>query len=224
MNPSTKNFSKSRLTGTPSGEGMAMSIEKASDILQEIINIGMGKAAAALAELVNQRIHIRVPVVQVLPANECQETIAKTIDSVAVYVSQDFRGLISGKSILVYTKKSSLGLLNLLMPDWATGTSLSTAGLSTLQEIGNILLGSCVTELVDFAESPTKFDLPTASIEISQNYFSNLLQDMQKFEKVIVIQNVMEVAGTTISSHIFIILSVNDLEIIEKRGHKYLNP
>jgi len=60
------------------------------DIIKEVVNVGIGDAAAALSALVNSRVIIEVPEIHIINAQDAPDFIQKEIRSLGVYISQDF--------------------------------------------------------------------------------------------------------------------------------------
>lgn len=196
-----------------------MNDEMELDIIKEVINIGIGDAAASLSELVKTRVVIRSPDISVMDVNMVSSYIRKEMKALGVYISQDFEGLVKGKTILCYTKDCSLSLLNALYPESVKTSSLTASAMATLQEIGNIIMVSCVTTLADMIEGTLKFFMPTVTEEISDTYFQNLLKDMEVFDKAIVVKNEMVVAGDKVTDsqppiegHLFVLIGFDDFQ------------
>jgi chemotaxis protein CheC len=186
--------------------------KKSLDIITEVISIGIGDAASALSNLVNSRVIISVPDVRLMPVTEIHDFVRKDVESLGVYISQDFSGAISGKSILFYTQNCSLSLLSSLFKRKPVAAAHTAAGISTLQEIGNILLGACITSISDMMASPTKFDLPEVTVEVSDQYFKNMLTEMEDLDQALVVKNEMVIQDRNISGYLFILLSIKDFQ------------
>ena len=198
------------------------------DIIAEVINIGIGDAAASLSELVKTRVIITTPQIKILDVGAVSAYIQEDMKSLGVYIAQDFEGLVKGKTLLYYTHECALALLNRIFPESALTSSLSASAMATLQEIGNIVMVSCISTIADMMEGTLKFSMPAASLEVSNIYFQNLLKDMEKLDKAIVVKNVMVVAEDEqentehpIEGYFIILLSFDDFqELIRKLQHK----
>ncbi len=196
-----------------------MNDEMELDIIKEVINIGIGDAAASLSELVKTRVVIRTPDISVMDVNMVSSYIWEEMKALGVYISQDFEGLVKGKTILCYTKDCSLSLLNALYPESVKTSSLTASAMATLQEIGNIIMVSCITTLADMIGGTLKFFMPTVTEQISDTYFQNLLKGMEVFDKAIVVKNEMVVGGDKVTDsqlpiegHLFVLISFDDFQ------------
>jgi chemotaxis protein CheC len=184
--------------------------EKLLDLIKEVINIGLGEAANSLSKLVNTRVIIKVPVIHIIEASDIQAHILKELGEVGVYISQNFKELFKGKTILFYTKKCCISLLNAISGHKTGTLSLSESEIANLNEIGNIIMGSCMCEIGDVLEGRISFDVPEVSMGISENYFQNLLKEMKTSDKAILVKNEMRIKETDIQGYFFILLSFED--------------
>lgn len=184
------------------------------DIIREIINIGIGEAANSLSKLVNTRVIIKVPDVYIMTLPEVREYIKKEVASLGVYISQNFSELIKGKTVLFYTKDCCLSLLEAICGQNLKTSSLTETGIATLNEIGNIIMGSCMAEISDMIEGKLSFELPEVTVDISETYFQNILKEMDALDQAVVVKNEMRIKDTDIRGYLFILMSFEDLKMV----------
>src|SRR5699024_12025680 len=72
------------------------------DVLREIGNIGAGNATTSLSELINKRIHMEVPAVQLVTINEMVDKIGGA-EELIVTVMFKFQGEMAGGVFFVVT-------------------------------------------------------------------------------------------------------------------------
>ena len=198
-----------------------MTNDKWIDTIREVINIGIGDTAAALSDLVNSRVIIRVPDIHILETKVVPDFIDKEIKSLGVYIAQNFHGIIKGKAVLFYTKESSVSLLKNLTGDFLNLDILSERSMSILQEIGNILLVSCISTISNIIGGRINFEIPHVTVEVSEGYFVNLLKGLDEMDKTIIVKNEMTIKDKNISGYIFILLGFRDFKmVIEKIQRK----
>lgn len=188
--------------------------ENALDIIREIINMGIGEAANSLSNLVNTRVIIRIPDIHILHVSEIYEYIQKEVPSVGVYISQNFKDIVKGKTILFYTRECCVSLLNAIYGQAVKTSSLTESGIATLNEIGNIIMVSCMAEISNMIEGRILFELPQVTVEISGKYFQNLIRELGESEKAIVVKNEIRIKETDIRGYLFILLSFEDLNAV----------
>ena len=188
--------------------------EQALDMLTEFINIGMGEAAASLSDLVQTRVLIKVPEISVIDVSNIGEFLGLELSELGVYLSQDFHGEIEGRSILFYTEECSLTLLDALLESPSEILTLTESGRATLQEVGNIILVSCISSISDMIGLQTIFEMPVVNVETSDVYFRNMLKELEKLQKAIVVKNKIAVHNREIDGYLFVLLSFDYFEMI----------
>jgi len=180
------------------------------DIIREMINIGVGDAAAALSDLVQSRVLIKTPEVLILDSKDLSNFMLKEDKPLGVYISQSFRGRIRGRALLFYTKKSCNSLIKTIMGKDIVTSALTDNAIATLQEIGNILMVSCVSNISNMIEDSVSFEIPDVTIEISEGYLQNIVKELGELDKTIFVRNQMVVKEKEIEGYIFLLLSFKD--------------
>ncbi|QTA88041.1 chemotaxis protein CheC [Desulfonema magnum] len=197
--------------------------DKIIDIITEILNIGMGEAANSLSKLVNTHILIKVPDVRVMQLADIHKYISDELDASGVYMSQIFTGYAKGKAILFYPKDCSVSLLNSLCGQTDKISDLTEVEIATLNEIGNMVIGSCMAEIANVLKSKISFEFPEVTVETSGKYFQNMLKDLGKSDMVIIVKNVMCIKETDIQGYFFVMLSFEDVNHILDDLRKKMN-
>jgi chemotaxis protein CheC len=134
------------------------------DALCEIFNIGVGRAAASLSQMLGLRIELRIPQLRVLAGDELL-TDSCTSDPCGTSVKQAFRGptaggQLSGSALLVFPRDCGNNLAALLLGNDAT-SDLSELELSgVLSEVGNIVLNAVLGTLANIAEIDFDYSIP----------------------------------------------------------------
>jgi len=144
------------------------------DVLQEIMNIAFGVAAAELAEVINIFVVLSVPYIQVLRAWELPEHIRSEVggrESVSI-VEQDFWGEFKGNALLVFQAEAGKELAFMLN---GGDTSIFEPGTTDrfeseiLMEVGNILIGACVGKLAELLGDVIQYSPPRVLVENQAN-------------------------------------------------------
>ena len=196
-------------------KGIFMSEELRSlDIMKEIVNTGLGEAADSLSRLVDSRVTIMVPDVHIMDVDQVMHYIKEEIKDLGVYIAQDFKGSVSGRTILCYTQECSISLLNAIYGDKMHVTAINEIGISTLNEVGNIIMVSYISAISNFINDRISFDLPETTLEISEKYFENLIGELKEFDKAIVIKNLMQVKESNIEGYLFVLMSFKDFHLV----------
>lgn len=117
------------------------------DVLREIGNIGAGNATTALAKMLNKKVDMGVPKVNILEFKDVADILGGPENQV-VGILLDVSGEISGMMMFVLEQQSAHILVNILMGREIHDISEFTEiDISALQEIGNILTGSYLSSL-----------------------------------------------------------------------------
>lgn len=191
------------------------------DIIKEVINIGIGDAASALSTLVKSRVTIKVPDIHILDTKAAPEFIQKEIRSLGVYIAQDFHGVFHGKTLLFYTKESCASLIKCIMGETTVTSSLTDSAIAVLQEIGNIVMVTCVSTISNILDDTVEFQIPDVTIEISEGYFGNIVKGLGDLDKTIIVRNQMMVKDKEIEGYFFMMISFKDfLSLIKKLADK----
>jgi len=131
------------------------------DILTELINIGMGRAAASLNELLDSFISLQIPRVWVFRVDAVPEELSKFGNSSLFIVRQDFQGPFSGKVALIFPPESASSLVSVLTGEEEGTADLDSVRAGTLCEIGNILINGVLGSICNVLECTVNFSLPS---------------------------------------------------------------
>jgi len=122
------------------------------DVLREIGNIGAGHAATALSQMLDRKIDMRVPKVD-LVSFEGMFDLAGGAEEIVVGIFLRIEGDLSGSMFFVLSIESANRFIQKLIGDETfdfNSPPFSEIGISAMQELGNILSGSYLSALSDF--------------------------------------------------------------------------
>lgn len=130
------------------------------DALTELVNIGVGRAAAALSELCGERVEVSAPYVLICRISEVDRYLSGEQDMLAALVVQDFQGKLSGRALLALPRSSSLKLGQLLgdMTHLPCENDLDLREILT--EVGNLVLNSVLGSIGNTAHARFLCSLP----------------------------------------------------------------
>ncbi len=137
------------------------------DVLREIGNIGSGNAATALAQMLNQKVDIKVPKAALLDFNELpaavggEETI---VVGILLTLSEDVEGMM----MFVIKIESAYNLLQKMMwSDINREEPLNEMQMSCLQEIGNIITGAYLSSLSGLTKLTIQASVPYLALDMA---------------------------------------------------------
>ena len=151
------------------------------DVLTEIGNIGAGNATTALSQLINARIDMRVPKVELLTFAELAEVIGGA-ETLVADILLSLEGDIQGSMLFILESNAARLLVQQLMGCKDDSTEQFTEmETSALQEIGNIISGaylsaiSSLTNMLITASVPSlAFDMAGAILSVPAIEFGKL--------------------------------------------------
>jgi chemotaxis protein CheC len=131
-----------------------------ADALQELINVGVGRATAILSGMTGTEILLSVPELTFADIPTLETVLNKEIAGPAVSICQEFDGVLHGAATLVFMEDSSRQLVEVLVGDAGDVAASPELETEALAELGNIVLNSCLGEIADSLAGELKVDLP----------------------------------------------------------------
>lgn len=119
------------------------------DTLAELFNIGVGKAASVLSEMVDEEVSLSVPLLECSQFENAAKTLQECTAERVEAVEQDFTGKFSGMSFLVFSEQSSFLLVQRLLGSEIPLDELTEMEQDALKEVANIILNACFGSISD---------------------------------------------------------------------------
>jgi len=135
------------------------------DVLKEIGNIGAAHAATSLSQLLNRKIDMHVPNVNLVSFDEMFD-LAGGAEAIVAGIYLRIEGDLSGSMFFVLSLESANHFIRTLINDETfdfESSSLPEIGVSAMQELGNILSGSYLSSLSDFTGLKIYTTVPSLS-------------------------------------------------------------
>jgi len=131
------------------------------DALQELFNIGMGRAAASLERMLGTEICLSVPFLSMLSPPKAATLIESPDHAEVSTVRQSFSGPFSGTALLIFPETNCIELIRTLVDDSVPLETLGELEQDSLLEIGNIVLNACLGSFANLMQKEIEFELPT---------------------------------------------------------------
>ncbi len=131
------------------------------DALKEIVNIGVGKAAGMLNDLISAHIHLQVPLIKVFDIHDLGKEFGDLVNQPLSAVHLMFKGSFSGTSSLVFPPESAVKLVDMLIGTEEVSEDFNALKKGTLTEVGNILLNGVMGSLSNILGKSIEYNLPT---------------------------------------------------------------
>lgn len=132
--------------------------ELEEDFLLEIFNIGVGRAASSLSQMVQQEIILSVPKVEMITLSQLADTIG-TEQQISV-VSQHISGKFEAESLLLFPKDASMQIVRLMLEDQLAEETIKELHQEGFSEVGNIVLNACIGSLASTINEQFDIALP----------------------------------------------------------------
>ena len=138
------------------------------DVLREIGNIGAGNATTALSQMINSRVEMKVPNVDLLEFKELSEIVGGA-ENIVVGILFTLEGNVEGMMMFMLERMAARHLVNLLMgyPDEVQSTEFDEMELSALNEIGNIISGAYLSSLSALTNMTIASSIPYMAIDMA---------------------------------------------------------
>ncbi len=130
------------------------------DALTEIINVGVGRSASSLSDIIGDRIVLKVPNVSLVPISELPNLLPEEQDNPFSAVSQGFDGELKGSASLIFSPVGATRLVSTLIGEDADSIEMDELRAGTLMEIGNIVINGLIGTLANMLNSNLNFGLP----------------------------------------------------------------
>lgn len=199
---------------------MGISIEEMNsmqlDVLKEVGNIGAGNAATALAKMLDKKIDMNVPKVEIFEFKDVADLLGgaeKPVSGIYFHVDGD----LTGDILFILPIKSSKLLTNMLMGKQDDSEILDEIDQSALQEIGNILAGSYISSLTMLTKLNMKISIPSLTIDMAGAILSvPIIQYGQVGDKVLLIETEFHEGEEDIKGFFFLIPDIESFEVLLK--------
>ena len=138
------------------------------DALVEIFNIGVGHAAKAMSEIVNEPVTMSVPSISFLNRAGAAIMLGNKDGARVCGVSQHYDGAFSTDAILMFPEDKSLDIVRLMVGESVPLKQLTDMEQEAMSEIGNIILNSCVGTLANILGQELSGSLPEYHVGTSE--------------------------------------------------------
>lgn len=138
------------------------------DVLTEIGNIGAGNATTALSQLINARIDMCVPKVDLLGFSELAEIVGGA-ETLVAGILLSLEGDVDGMMLFVLESSAAHLLVDQLMGCVSGGNKghFSEMEESALMEIGNIIAGAYLSSISELTNMKITSSVPYLSVDMA---------------------------------------------------------
>jgi chemotaxis protein CheC len=186
--------------------------EEQLDALQELINIGVGRAASLLNEMVDSNIRLEVPFVKVLTAIDAYEELVKRFqDDNLAAVRLGFTGSFYGTAGLIFPTESASTLVAVLTGEEPGSADLDAVKIGTLSEIGNIVINGVMGSISNVLFQRMDYTLP---IYLEDKIENLLLPTNESTSKILIAKARFTIEKLEIIGDIILIFEVGTFDAL----------
>ncbi|KMP11586.1 hypothetical protein UZ36_03805 [Candidatus Nitromaritima sp. SCGC AAA799-C22] len=150
------------------------------DVLEEMVNIGIGMAAGLLNEMVNARVHLQVPSVKVVALEEFKNELEIMGKRKFAAVFMAFNGIIIGNTVLAFPPDSASKLVAALTGEEPGTLELDSVTVDTLTEVGNIIINSVIGSISNMLKLRLQYSVPTYTEDLLDKLIAFQESDFQQ--------------------------------------------
>ena len=157
------------------------------DELKEITNIGAGNAATALSHMLGKKVQMSVPESYVGDLAEVQHIVGESEEK-AMAVFFKMYGDADGAMLMIFPPKDALNFINILNKSSKIDIKEFTEEeVSSISELGNILLGASVAALGKFLNLNILHTIPDRAYDMVGAIMDNVLSNLSKTEEKVLL-------------------------------------
>ncbi|WP_159517158.1 hypothetical protein [Sunxiuqinia indica] len=196
--------------------------EKHRDALLEIINIGIGRGANVLNQIVEHHVTLETPTLDIFDEKSLMKFLATWTDKDYAAVEMGFSSTFSGSGLLIFPSEKANKLVELFVRDLHINNSSDILNISALTEISNIIINSVFSTLSEQFEIELKYAVP--------EYRHGVIDDIIKFEPgeygkvVLLCKTSFKVIELDISGNLLLVFSIKTFnELLSMIDQYYAN-
>lgn len=181
------------------------------DALVELLNIGFGRAGAALSKLTGQRILLEVPEVAIHPVAQLDASLGRVTAEKVASVHQVFTGPVGGDALLILDPVAASTLKELLTDEPALPLELDASSKEVLTEVGNILLNACIGTFGNLLRVPVAFSVPDIDVASLRSVVDRMMANGDSLRYALVITAGFRLRDADVTGYVVIVLTVQSL-------------
>jgi len=185
------------------------------DVLKEIGNIGAGNATTALSKMLNVKVDMKVPKVDLLDFTQLPGILGGE-ENIVVGILLTLEGNIDGMMMFMLERDTAYRMVRMLMgmPCDEIG-EFTELELSALQEIGNIITGSYLSSLSNLTNMYINASVPYLSIDMAAAILSVPAIEFGKIgDKALLIETEFGEKNSSINGYFILIPSLDSYSTI----------
>lgn len=161
------------------------------DALTEIFNIGAGRAAASLSDIVGDEVLLSVPRVEFYRSSEINSGVLSLHSERLGSVKQKFKGPFNMTASLLFTEERALEIVQEMLGSQVQMEDLVEYEQEAMCEVGNIILNACLSAMADILGISFEGTLPEYSSDAPDVVIGRIVSDPDNPLMLILHMNMM---------------------------------
>lgn len=180
------------------------------DALRELVNIGVGRAAGILNEMLHAHIRLSVPQIEVLTVEEFESRIEGLGGGITAAVQVSFRGAFRGAASLVFSQESANKLVDLLTGQGVDDGDYDEVKSGALSEIGNIVINGVMGSISNMLDAKLEYSIPSYVEE--EHAIRSALRESKEYEVILLGNTQFEVTGHVIRGEVLLVFEIGSFK------------
>jgi len=190
------------------------------DLFTELINIGVGKAAKLLNELISSPIKLSIPKIIVERPIDLVKKLKPGKSTTYYAVKLQFEGSFNGIAEIVFPSESGNNLVSILTGEEPYSDELDGLRAGTLNEVANMLLNGVMGTISNIIKEDFNYSIPVYSEDI----FENLFIDPTSEDKIVLFgETHFVVESADIEGDIIVLLELFYFESLKSELNRLLS-
>lgn len=187
--------------------------ELQTDALTEIFNLGVGRAAAALSQIVGSEVLLSVPEVTLASPEAVRSLLLASRLNRLSTVAQHFSGLFEANALLIFPEENALTIVGHMLDGQVPTDELSEYEQEAMCEVGNIIHNACISAVADQFRIELHGGLPEHRVcdVHSLDWFQHITATRGC---ILLLQIDLNILQENIHGHILYVLGTSSLETI----------
>lgn len=184
------------------------------DALKEVGNIGAGNAATAFSKVLDRKVEIEVPSIEIIPLEDVSTITGSEEDHVAGILFK-VSGEAPGTILFIFPSTSIKYLVEVVMDKQIEPEEIGVMEESLLKELGNILSGSYLKSIGDMTDLNMTQSVPGFSFDMAGAILSStMISASSTGDNVLLIETEFMDGERKIEGYFFFIPKLESLSTI----------
>lgn len=193
------------------------------DMLKELFNISVGKSASILSEIIDKKILLNVPDIEILDIKDNKIQLDKYFNDIiegAIMVSSiSFKERSAGRASLIFPADKMRNFINLCLheesKDEYCDLNFTDIDFDIIKEVGNIVLNSIIGEIGNYIN--IKFNYMIPEIKVFNSMDIEEFIENEEYAYILMLYVTFNIEDSKIEGAIVINLTLKFLDEILKK-------